>query len=335
VSRLVSAISRRASFRVVGIAPRLVTRLRRERCFPMQGALSPDRGAGLSQCAKGSCLRGCAEAPAPTSQRKAASSPSRASLSARFLHFRGLGGARLGPVWVREPPWFRGKFRESRVGAMGLETAGLQAYSCGSGAARSACHAEGRGFESLQPLRERPAFAGLLVCAVGWCVCVTPDRNRTRGQPTVHSTRTKRLFAGNSGSFDPLTSCGRRRRRSRVRSSGESGFSPDSGVGASRPDRPPRNRLGPERDCHAPPVAPDASSSSIAGAERHPAGVSSSRGSSSASQCAVTAACRLLRVRLRGVADLATGQRAAHCAGHGAPRGPGPVGIGSRRGHGS
>jgi hypothetical protein len=76
-----------------------------------------------------------------------------------------------------------------------------------AGNARSACHAEGRGFESLQPLSRRPAFAGLLVCAVGWCVCVAPDRNRTRGQPTVHSTRTKRLFAGNSGSFEPLTSC--------------------------------------------------------------------------------------------------------------------------------
>jgi hypothetical protein len=33
-------------------------------------------------------------------------------------------------------------------------------------------HAEGRGFESLQPLQERPAFAGLFVRAVGWCVCV-------------------------------------------------------------------------------------------------------------------------------------------------------------------
>jgi hypothetical protein len=29
---------------------------------------------------------------------------------------------------------------------------------------RSVCHAEGRGFESLQPLRRRPAFAGLFRC---------------------------------------------------------------------------------------------------------------------------------------------------------------------------
>ena len=34
-------------------------------------------------------------------------------------------------------------------------------HSCGTGVARSACHAEGRGFESLQPLRKTPAFAGL------------------------------------------------------------------------------------------------------------------------------------------------------------------------------
>jgi len=79
----------------------------------------PGPDPGLRLVRKGSCFRGCAEAPAPISQRKAASSPSRASLSARFLHFRGLGGARLGPVWVREPPWFRGKFRESHVRRQG------------------------------------------------------------------------------------------------------------------------------------------------------------------------------------------------------------------------
>jgi hypothetical protein len=34
-------------------------------------------------------------------------------------------------------------------------------YRCRTGNTRSACHAEGRGFESLQPLSKRPAFAGL------------------------------------------------------------------------------------------------------------------------------------------------------------------------------
>src|SRR5918999_6555913 len=38
------------------------------------------------------------------------------------------------------------------VGSGCLETAGLQAYSGGIGSTRSACHAEGRGFESHQPL---------------------------------------------------------------------------------------------------------------------------------------------------------------------------------------
>jgi hypothetical protein len=41
------------------------------------------------------------------------------------------------------------------VGRSCPETARLQACSCGIRAARSACHAEGRGFESLQPLRKR------------------------------------------------------------------------------------------------------------------------------------------------------------------------------------
>jgi hypothetical protein len=41
------------------------------------------------------------------------------------------------------------------------------------GTTRSACHAEGRGFESHQPLSRRPAFAGLFRAGVGRCVCVT------------------------------------------------------------------------------------------------------------------------------------------------------------------
>jgi hypothetical protein len=36
------------------------------------------------------------------------------------------------------------------------------------------CHAEGRGFESHQPLQEDPRFAGLFVRAVGWIFCVGP-----------------------------------------------------------------------------------------------------------------------------------------------------------------
>jgi hypothetical protein len=78
------------------------------------------------------------------------------------------------------------------------------------------------------------------VRAVGGCVCFAPDRNRTRGKAAVHSTRRKRLFAGNSGSFELLTSCGGNAEGHEFDPSGESGFSPESGVSASRPDRPPR-----------------------------------------------------------------------------------------------
>jgi hypothetical protein len=39
-------------------------------------------------------------------------------------------------------------------------------------AAGSACHAEGRGFESLQPLSKDLHLQVFFLCAVGWCVCV-------------------------------------------------------------------------------------------------------------------------------------------------------------------
>jgi hypothetical protein len=73
------------------------------------------------------------------------------------------------------------------------------------------------------------------VDAVVWCVCFVPDRNRTGGKPAVHSTRRKRLFAGTSGSFEPLTSCEGSAEGHEFDPSGESGFSPESGVSASGP----------------------------------------------------------------------------------------------------
>jgi hypothetical protein len=53
--------------------------------------------------------------------------------------------------------------------------------------AGSACHAEGRGFKSLQPLSERPAFAGLFGLG-SWLVRLgrvglTPDSRAARGRP--------------------------------------------------------------------------------------------------------------------------------------------------------
>jgi hypothetical protein len=46
-------------------------------------------------------------------------------------------------------------FRGIGVAADCREADSLQGFSCGLGTARSACHGEGRGFESLQPLSKR------------------------------------------------------------------------------------------------------------------------------------------------------------------------------------
>jgi hypothetical protein len=53
--------------------------------------------------------------------------------------------------WYFIPPPFPGRPREHEAGGPRY------------GAGNSFCHAEGRGFESLQPLRERRAFAGLFI----------------------------------------------------------------------------------------------------------------------------------------------------------------------------
>jgi hypothetical protein len=65
------------------------------------------------------------------------------------------------PVSVRKPPRFRGKSWNASPTAYSSEIAVLQAFLKTLRIPRSACHAEGRGFESLQPLLRRPAFAGL------------------------------------------------------------------------------------------------------------------------------------------------------------------------------
>jgi len=121
---------------------------------------------------------------------------------------------------------------------------------------------------SRKGLRLQVFFVG----AVGWCVCFAPDRNRTRGKAAVHSTRRKRLFAGNSGSFELLTSCGGNAEGHEFDPSGESGFSPESGVSASRPRQTSeRTVLVPSRRSTLRPIAPDASSSSISSADGSPA----------------------------------------------------------------
>jgi hypothetical protein len=73
---------------------------------------------------------------------------------------------------------------------------------------RSACHAEGRGFESLQPLRKRAAFAGLFrgrsrlvrLRRVG----LTPDSPRPDRPPFQE----KRCLQADSGSSEPKSFCG-------------------------------------------------------------------------------------------------------------------------------
>jgi len=60
-------------------------------------------------------------------------------------------------------------------------------FAYGIGTARSACHAEGRGFESHQPLQERLAFAGLFCVGSRLVrlrrVGLTPDSPRADRRP--------------------------------------------------------------------------------------------------------------------------------------------------------
>jgi hypothetical protein len=64
-----------------------------------------------------------------------------------------LEALRLGPVWVRKPPWFPGECRAWRRAAAGAEKRPVcRVIRYRTGGTGSACHAEGRGFESHQPL---------------------------------------------------------------------------------------------------------------------------------------------------------------------------------------
>jgi hypothetical protein len=88
---------------------------------------------------------------------------------------------------------------------------GTSGFSCSISAADSpACLLAMQKVEGSNPF-SRSSKGFLLqvsfVGAVGWFVCVAPDRNRTRGRPTVHSTRRRRLFAGDSGTFERLSAC--------------------------------------------------------------------------------------------------------------------------------
>jgi hypothetical protein len=108
-----------------------------------------------------------------------------------------------------------------------------------------------------------------LLGAAGWCVCFAPDRNRTRGQPTVHSTRRRRLFAGNYGSFEPLTSCKATQKLTQFDLRASPVSVRTRALARGGPDRPPKTAiLVPSGSLSTlRPEAPDASSSSMAGAD--------------------------------------------------------------------
>jgi hypothetical protein len=59
------------------------------------------------------------------------------------------------------------------------KTACLRVIRCGAGGAGTACHAEGRGFESHQPLQRRPAFCGSFWIRRSGCAFASPDNEWT------------------------------------------------------------------------------------------------------------------------------------------------------------
>jgi hypothetical protein len=92
------------------------------------------------------------------------------------------------PVSVRKPPRFRSKRWKPSPTADRSETAVLQDFLRTLRIPRSACHAEGRGFESHQPLSEKPRY-----------------REVFSSQREGSSTTCRGIFAVGS-SFSPRTS---------------------------------------------------------------------------------------------------------------------------------
>jgi mono/diheme cytochrome c family protein len=168
-----------------------VARALRIREVPCSGQGCPDAPPGVQQVGRTRPLtndheqrgpprvtspntRGGARQPAPSANRSFAgfASPLVSAqtrpphggarlIIVRPLLNRSTATGRLDYPFTTQPPWAPGECREASVSPRWPETAGLQLYSSGRGATCSACHAEGRGFESLQPLSKSPAFAGL------------------------------------------------------------------------------------------------------------------------------------------------------------------------------
>jgi hypothetical protein len=183
------------------------------------------------------------------------------------------------PVSVRKPPRFRGKSWKASPIANSSETRILQDFLGTLGIPRSACHAKGRGFESLQPLSRRPAFAGLLrwgsrhvrLCRVGlkpdsrpadrhWCegkrplcrpIAVRPNRSPSAGPQKVECS-------GRCGRRPALPANGPFLRTDACRAlpaipilGGESDFSPDTVRSTLAPHSDPGEPRLPRRELSA------------------------------------------------------------------------------------
>lgn len=95
---------------------------------------------------------------------------------------RGSGTTSLGPVWVREPHGFPVNAGYCGGPARVRKAACLQRYSVRDGRC-GYCLAMQKveGSNPISRSREGKHLQVFFVGAVGWCVCVAPDRNRTRG----------------------------------------------------------------------------------------------------------------------------------------------------------
>jgi hypothetical protein len=73
----------------------------------------------------------------------------------------------------------------------------------------TACHAEGRGFESLQPLRERPSIRRSFCCAQSACASASgrTDSGLAAGRSSAAPRKTPCLQV-DSGSSEPKSFCG-------------------------------------------------------------------------------------------------------------------------------
>ena len=125
----------------------------------------------------------------------------RASRLARERRFGHLQGRPARAEQARRPARERGARRRSRR----LTVAILPAHADVAQLARaSACHAEGRGFESHHPLSRKPRFTRLSLC-----VALASDRRQVRSQ--VRS-RTRARRRGRVRRRSARSPCGSRRR---------------------------------------------------------------------------------------------------------------------------